>query len=189
MIIIFARVQILKNMKYCDGTFKNKRIESFHFANFVLSMKHYKVLKTEEEYRKALDRTIQIFHAEPGNPEFEGAIEVRTGQAEPYVVNAGERARMGPTGVVAAGPAQARSLGWTQGMLLANDMPLGDFLAELGRHRQGYLGCDPAVARLKVSGSFPLADTDRILAVLQADLPIQVQQFTPYWTRVRPVSA
>jgi len=120
---------------------------------------------------------------------FEGAVEVRAGQAEPYVVNAGERARLGLAGVVAAGPAQARSLGWTQGMLLANDMPLGDFLAELGRHRQGYLGCDPAVARLKVSGSFPLADTERVLGVLQADLPIEVQRFTPYWTRVRPASA
>jgi HTH-type transcriptional regulator/antitoxin HigA len=34
-------------------------------------MKYYKVLKTEEEYRKALDRTIQIFHAQPGSSEFE----------------------------------------------------------------------------------------------------------------------
>jgi transmembrane sensor len=120
---------------------------------------------------------------------FEGAIEVQAAQGAPYVVNAEERARLGAAGTVAAGPAQRGSLGWTQGMLLANDMPLRDFLAELGRHRQGYLGCDPTVAGLKVSGSFPLADTDRILGVLQADLPIQVQQFTPYWTRVRPVSA
>nr|WP_121272476.1 helix-turn-helix domain-containing protein [Pedobacter schmidteae] len=34
-------------------------------------MNHYKVLKTEEEYRVALDRTIQIFHAEPDTKEFE----------------------------------------------------------------------------------------------------------------------
>ncbi|WP_316794233.1 type II toxin-antitoxin system HigA family antitoxin [Pedobacter frigoris] len=34
-------------------------------------MKHYKVLKTEEEYKQTLDRTIQIFHAEPGTREFE----------------------------------------------------------------------------------------------------------------------
>jgi HTH-type transcriptional regulator/antitoxin HigA len=34
-------------------------------------MNHYKVLKTEEEYRIALNRTIQILHADPGTSEFE----------------------------------------------------------------------------------------------------------------------
>ena len=34
-------------------------------------MKQYKVLKTEEEYKLALNRTIQIFHAEPNKREFE----------------------------------------------------------------------------------------------------------------------
>ena len=34
-------------------------------------MKQYKLLKTEEEYRLALDRTIHIFHAEPDTEEFE----------------------------------------------------------------------------------------------------------------------
>jgi transmembrane sensor len=120
---------------------------------------------------------------------FEGAVEVRAATGNPYVVRAGERVRLGAAGVTAAGAAQPRGLGWTHGMLLANDMPLGLFLSELGRHRPGYLGCDPSVARLKVSGSFPLADTDRVLSVLQADLPIDVQRFTSYWTRVRPASA
>ncbi len=34
-------------------------------------MKNWKVIKTEAEYRKALEHTIRIFHAEPGTPEFE----------------------------------------------------------------------------------------------------------------------
>lgn len=34
-------------------------------------MRHYKVLKTEEEYRLALNRTIQIFHADLDTSEFE----------------------------------------------------------------------------------------------------------------------
>lgn len=34
-------------------------------------MKHYKELKTEEEYKTALNRTISIFHAEPNSSEFE----------------------------------------------------------------------------------------------------------------------
>ena len=34
-------------------------------------MKNWKVLKTEVGFREALERTIEIFHAEPGTPEFE----------------------------------------------------------------------------------------------------------------------
>ncbi|MVN20561.1 transcriptional regulator [Mucilaginibacter arboris] len=34
-------------------------------------MNDWKVIKSEIAYKKALERTISIFHAEPGTPEFE----------------------------------------------------------------------------------------------------------------------
>jgi HTH-type transcriptional regulator / antitoxin HigA len=34
-------------------------------------MNNWKVLKSEVEYKEALERTIDIFHAEPDTPEFE----------------------------------------------------------------------------------------------------------------------
>ena len=34
-------------------------------------MKNWRVLKTDVEFKEALARTIDIFHAEPGTPEFE----------------------------------------------------------------------------------------------------------------------
>ncbi|RYE16595.1 MAG: transcriptional regulator [Sphingobacteriaceae bacterium] len=34
-------------------------------------MKNWKVIKTETEYKEALERTIVIFHAEPDSLEFE----------------------------------------------------------------------------------------------------------------------
>jgi HTH-type transcriptional regulator/antitoxin HigA len=34
-------------------------------------MKAYKILKTEADYNTGLDRTIEIFDAEPGNPDFD----------------------------------------------------------------------------------------------------------------------
>lgn len=65
-------------------------------------------------------------------------------------------------------------------------MPLGQFLDELGRHRRGVLRCDPAVAELPLTGVFPLADTDRVLAALQQSLPVEVYGVTRYWVTVRP---
>ena len=61
---------------------------------------------------------------------------------------------------------------------------LGDFLAELSRHRPGILRCDPSVAGLELTGVFPLADTDRVLAALQQSLPVQVHSLTRYWISV-----
>jgi transmembrane sensor len=65
-------------------------------------------------------------------------------------------------------------------------MPLGDFVTELARYRSGHVACDPAVAGLRVSGTYPLADTDRVLAILGKSLPVAVEYRTCYWVRVVP---
>lgn len=84
-------------------------------------------------------------------------------------------------------PAAEADAAWANGMLLAADMPLPDFIQELARYRPGVLDCDPALAALRVSGSFPLDDTDRVLAMVQQVLPVQVRRWTRYWVRVQPV--
>ncbi|WZB64613.1 hypothetical protein WJ970_28925 [Achromobacter xylosoxidans] len=47
------------------------------------------------------------------------------------------------------------------------------------------LACDPYVAGLRISGSFPLADTDRALAAVERALPVQVLRYTRYWVVLR----
>jgi transmembrane sensor len=74
---------------------------------------------------------------------------------------------------------------WADGMLVAAHMRLGDFLAELGRYRRGRLNCDPQAADLLISGSYPLADSERILDMLEVSLPVKVQRFTRYWVTVQ----
>ncbi|CUR45387.1 Fe2+-dicitrate sensor, membrane component [Alloalcanivorax xenomutans] len=78
----------------------------------------------------------------------------------------------------------ARGSGWERGILIADNRPLGDLLDELARYRVGVIRCDPAVADMEVVGSFPLADTDRVLRGLEATLPITVTRVTPWWVRV-----
>ena len=69
-------------------------------------------------------------------------------------------------------------------MLVAAHMRLGDFLAELGRYRRGQLNCDPKVANLLISGTYPIDDTERVLDVLPLSLPVRVRRFTRYWVTV-----
>lgn len=73
---------------------------------------------------------------------------------------------------------------WADGMLVASHMRLADFLEELSRYRRGQLQCDPLVANLLISGSYPLDDSERILDLLQISLPVKVRRFTRYWVSV-----
>ncbi|MBP0948669.1 FecR family protein [Pseudomonas alliivorans] len=82
-------------------------------------------------------------------------------------------------------PVDATSGAWADGMLVASRMKLTDFLDELGRYRRGRLNCDAKVANLLISGSYPLADSERILDMLELALPVRVQRFTRYWINVQ----
>ena len=42
----------------------------------------------------------------------------------------------------------------------------------------------PEVADLRITGSFPLHDTDKALSALLPTLPVQIEQHTPYWVTV-----
>ncbi|MBC3916199.1 FecR domain-containing protein [Undibacterium sp. CY18W] len=120
---------------------------------------------------------------------FEGAVAIRprdlpAGKA--LILHAGEQTSFTHSTIADPQPANDDSIAWTDGMLVASSMRLADFLAELGRHRPGYLGCDPAIAGLRVSGTYPLADTERILQALCATLPVDIHFLTRYWVMVRP---
>lgn len=119
---------------------------------------------------------------------FEGAVMIcpsdGIGSMRTLHANEGARFTRGAIGE----PVQTNDahIAWTDGMLVASGMSLSDFLFELGRHRPGYLSCDPSIAELRVSGSYPLVDTDRILDILRSTLPIEIHFLTRYWVTVRP---
>ncbi|MCW1244784.1 FecR family protein [Pseudomonas sp. SAICEU22] len=75
---------------------------------------------------------------------------------------------------------------WTRGMLVVDNARLEDLVQELGRYRRGYLGVEPQVADLRITGSFPLHDTDLALTALLPTLPVQVEHHTRWWVVVGP---
>ncbi|MCH5770598.1 iron dicitrate transport regulator FecR, partial [Salmonella enterica] len=78
---------------------------------------------------------------------------------------AGSQAEFSRAGAFDAVALRPEVAAWLDGMLLADAMPLADFLAELGRYRPGVLRCSPDAASLRVVGAFPVADTDQVLAM------------------------
>ncbi|MFW9081628.1 DUF4880 domain-containing protein [Pseudomonas sp. P2757] len=115
---------------------------------------------------------------------FEGRVELVAPDRAPLLLPVARQLSFSTTTVSEAKPLDANSGAWTDGMLIAAHMRLGDFLDELGRYRRGQINCDAKVAELLISGSYPLDDSERILDLLQISLPVKVRRFTRYWVNV-----
>lgn len=115
---------------------------------------------------------------------FEGAVEVTTPFGKTRVIAAGEHARVQADGVTQLSPSSEHATSWVNGVLTADGMRLDNFLNELGRYRHGYLGCVPEVAHLRLTGIYPLADTDKVLQAVEESLPVHVSRPLPWWVTV-----
>ena len=110
-----------------------------------------------------------------------GAVQVRDLNGQLATLHGGQQAPLSVSGLGAWLPFDVLQLGWRDGVLTAQDQGLGDFLRELERYRPGVLRWDPRLERLRVTGSFRLDDTDRILNLLASTLGFKVQARTRYW--------
>ncbi|MEE1925803.1 FecR domain-containing protein [Pseudomonas sp. 148P] len=146
------------------------------------------IVETAAGEIQALGTLFSVYEIDGGSRVelYQGALELRPRQAAPLRLEAGQRCwfaarRLGPVGT-----ADRNAMAWSDDRLIAERMPLGQFIRELARQRPGVLRCDPAVAGLPLTGVFPLADTDRVLTALQQSLPVEVHRLTRYWVTVRP---
>lgn len=118
---------------------------------------------------------------------FDGAVEVVTADSgERRRVPAGTQTRFDARRIGASEPVDPARQSWTRGVLLAQDMPLGELVAELARYTRRHFSVAPEVASLRVLGGYPLRDADRALTMLQSVLPIQVRKPLPWWVSVEP---
>lgn len=90
-----------------------------------------------------------------------------------------QRNSLGPMVALAPGTGA-----WMRGMLVVDNARLGDVVAELARYRQGHLGVASDVADLRITGSFPLSNTDLALKALTPTLPVQIEARTHWWVTV-----
>lgn len=117
----------------------------------------------------------------------QGAVELQPTDApqDTRRLQAGTQGHFTRSTSLADGPLREADSAWRKGMLVVDDMRLADFLAELARYRSGLLRCAQDAAELRVSGSYPLTDTDRVLAALTLSLPVEVELRTRWWVTVR----
>ena len=128
---------------------------------------------------------------------YEGRVALRPHDWDPggmdagreRILRAGQQARFTRSTIGDAYSASEADTAWVDGMLVASGMRLDDFLAELSRYRPGRLACDAAIAHWRISGTYPLADTDRVLGLLRAALPVEVRSVTRWWVTVRAAGA
>lgn len=117
---------------------------------------------------------------------FEGAVLIQpAGGSEPAPrLDAGQQISFSRTNAFDVAPADESAAAWTHGSLLVERMRLADFIEELSRYRPGLLSCDPAAGEYLLTGVYPLADTDRILASIEKALPVRVVYRNQYWVTV-----
>lgn len=106
------------------------------------------------------------------------------GNLAQQIVEADYQARIARGSISHPQPINAASLAWIDGFIVAERMRLGDFVAQLARYRSGVLRCDPQVADLLLTGSYPLDDSERILSLLEDSLPVSIVRRTRYWVTV-----
>ncbi|MHA6163543.1 FecR domain-containing protein [Pseudomonas sichuanensis] len=113
-----------------------------------------------------------------------GDVTLFPASAAAHQVKPGEVVQVLATGGYQPATLHGDPWGWTDGVLSVQQMPLGEFVAELSRYRPGLLRCAPAVAGLKVSGTYQLADTDQILLLIARNLPVRIDYRTRYWVSI-----
>ncbi|MFV0454286.1 MAG: FecR domain-containing protein [Pseudomonas sp.] len=116
---------------------------------------------------------------------FEGAVRVQPEKGAAVIVTGGRQLSFAASGAGPQATVDEAQAGWTRGQLIVEEQSLDEFIGELARHRSGWLRCAPEVARLRISGTFQLDNTDAILAALPATLPVSIESHTRYWVTVR----
>ncbi|MCP1520914.1 transmembrane sensor [Pseudomonas migulae] len=150
------------------------------------------IVETREGSMRALGTRFLVKREEEGTrlSVLQSAVAAHPeSSTEEQILNEGQQVLMRNNGL---GPIIALNLGadaWTRGMLVVDNARLEDLVHELGRYRRGHLGVAPEIADLRITGSFPLHDTDLALSALLPTLPVQIEQHTPWWVTVAKADA
>jgi transmembrane sensor len=73
---------------------------------------------------------------------------------------------------------------WISGLLEVHDQPLSAVIDALRPYHHGLLQVSSRAAGLRISGVFTLDDSQQALAALKDVLPLRIDQYLGWWTRI-----
>lgn len=111
---------------------------------------------------------------------FAGAVRLTpVDGSAPLTLAAGASGQLAARSATPLGPAAAAREGWAQGLLIADNVTLAEFLVELGRYTPVRLEAAAPVGALRLVGVYridePRRDLPYILAALESSLPVRVE--------------
>lgn len=111
---------------------------------------------------------------------YEGAVEIGPDtDAPPHDLAARQAATVSADGTVRAAPLpdEARATAWSRGRLIFDDTPLAEAAERLSRYWGNKVVADsPAVADLRITGSFELNNQAGLLRAIELTLPVAVRR-------------
>lgn len=109
-------------------------------------------------------------------------IQARNNPGSPLL--AGQGALLNDRGISPRQIAVNSESAWLNGFIEVNDQPLGFLIEAFRDYRTGIVRVSPEAAKLRVSGIFPLDNTDYALEALAQTLPVVVNRTTGYWVSI-----
>lgn len=144
------------------------------------------VVETEHGRMRALGTKFLVQHNEEATRlvMLHSQVEVVSAGGARQVVQAGESLLFNGAGLLSLERSNGQESAWVQGRLEVRDRPLREVIDSLRRYRRGILHLSSDVADLRLSGLYPLDDSDRTLQLLERSLPIRVTWHNPYWVSI-----
>lgn len=144
------------------------------------------IVETPQGQMRALGTRFLVEHndEQTGISMLHSQVEIRTRNGAVQVIRAGERAVFGVDRVFELQASNGAESAWTQGLLEIRDQSLGSMINSLRDYRPGIIRISPAAENLRLSGIFPLDDTDRALQLLAGSLPVKIDYHSPYWVSI-----
>jgi transmembrane sensor len=103
------------------------------------------------------------------------------------IISAGQQSVFTESTISSIEKSTKAATAWSRGMIVADNMPLTDFVSELNRYHQGVLRCSADIVEVKVLGSYPSANITQTLNMLAATYPIRwTSRMGGYWITVEP---
>ncbi len=111
---------------------------------------------------------------------FNGSVRISLANGLQHDVAAGRQARFTAQTITSDGLAEQARESWSWGQIVADDVSLAGFVAELSRYTSVALSVSPQAASLRIVGSYPITQPARdiplILAALEKAFPIRAER-------------